>query len=403
MRILSAAFHNAEKFNREVMAMATFELSYNAAKEKGMSEEAAFNFAINESKDLTYRSMFDYSTLNKPRFFQNSYAKVILQFKQFAQQMTYLLARSVFEATAGESPEVRAEARKRLMGTLGMTFLFAGASGMPLFSAMSAVIESVYAAFADDDEPPLDFENWFKNWMAETFGDFWGDSISRGLFTQASGMNFADRMSLNDLWFRDSRKSQDEVSALQNMFINLLGPTAGLAISGAEAVKLYNDGHYYRAAEKASPAFLKNVLVGARYASEGALTLRGDELVGDITPKEALSQSLGFSPERVAQKQKANIEMKTAEQDIINKRQDLLNAFFMAIDTGDSDYADRIFEKINRFNRTYPTYPITSDTLQKSVTEKYRRRAEATITGGMPINKKLMPQVGEMGTYGKSN
>ena len=95
-----------------------------------------------------------------------------------------------------EVKRIAKEGRDRVLGTLGMTFLIAGATGLPLFSVGASVIKALYAVYSDDDEPPLDFENWFKNWMAKTFGNFWGDSISRGLVTQATGMNFADRMSL---------------------------------------------------------------------------------------------------------------------------------------------------------------------------------------------------------------
>ena len=437
MRWSSFMFHHAERFNREVMAMSAFRLSYAAAKKKGMSDLNAFNKAVDEAKDLTYRSMFDYSTLNKPRYLQNAYAKVILQFKQFPQHTTYLLGRSAYEWFSKNNPELRDEVRSsleieranyglptpatpeklekqiddevdrivkegrgRILGTLGMTFLIAGATGMPLFSVGAATIEALHAAFSDEDEPPLDFENWFKNWMAETFGNFWGDSVSRGVVTQTTGLNIADRMSLNDLWFRDARKSQDEVASFQNMIINLLGPTASLGVSVAEALKLYNDGHYYRGAEKIMPAVLKQPLVGMRYATEGVLTLKGDELVDDISGKDALAQSLGFSPERVAQRQKSNIEKKSMEQDIINKRQDLMNAFFMSIDTQDSDFTDRVIDKISLFNRTHPTYPILGDTLMKSVTTRYKSRALASLTGGIPINKNLMGALEDMGYYG---
>lgn len=437
MKGASAMFHHAERFNREVIAMSAYKMAYDRAIAAGDPPFVAFNKAVAQAKDLTYRAMFDYSTLNKPRYLQGAYAKVILQFKQFPQQMTYLLARSGFEwfdnltedqiatirenimrertrygqgalseaelnaAVQNEIAQLKKEGRDRLMGTLGMTFLVAGATGMPLFSVGSAVIESLYAAFSDDDEPPLNFENWFKNWMAQTFGDFWGDSISRGLVTQATGMNIADRMSLNDLWFRDARKSQDEVTAFQNMIINLLGPTAALGISGAEAVKLFNDGQYYRGTEKIMPAVLRQPMVGMRYATEGALTLKGDELVSDISAKDALSQSIGFSPERVAQRQKANIEKKSAEQDIINKRQDLLNAFFMGFDTNDNDLTDRVLDKIDRFNSMYPSYPITGQTITRSIKTRYRARALAEMSGGVPINKNLMDTLEEMGYYGE--
>jgi len=204
------------------------------------------------------------------------------------------------------------------------------------------------------------------------------------------------------LWFRDARKSQYEVTALQNTIINLLGPSAALLISGAEAAKLFNDGYTYRGFEKLAPAVLKQPMVGFRYATEGVLTLKGDELMSDISAKDALSQSIGFAPEKVAQRQKANIEKKAAEQDILNKRQDLLNAFFMGIDTGDNDFImDRVLDKIGRFNRMYPTEAILPETLMRSVETRYKARALAEVSGGIPITKKLIAELEYMGFYGE--
>ena len=439
MKWLSGAFHGAEKFNREVVSMATFDLAYEKAKKAGYTDDAAFKKAISDAKDLTYKSMFDYSTLNKPRYFQNEYAKVILQFKQFSQQMTYLLARSVYEGaykkySANElkdirdqleadhkynkvNPQpltdadldamvqeyiqgVRSEAIKRLGGTLGMTAMFAGVTGLPLWSVVAGTMNALQAVFGEDDEE-YDFNNWFKNWLNNTFGGYVGDSISRGVATQTLGVNLADRMGLNDLWFRDSRKSSDEVTALQNTLINLLGPTAGLMISSAEAVKQFNDGHLYRSMETASPAFLKNFMKGARYAEEGrAVNLKGDELVSDVSGYESMAQTFGFSPERVAQRQKANIETKTIEQKILTKRQDLLNAFFMAVDNDDDALMDRVMDKIDRFNNANGAVAITGAQLQKSVKTRYTNRAIAESTGGISINKKLISDLEDMQVYG---
>ena len=440
MKWLSGLFHGAEKFNREIIAMSAFDLAYTQAKKDRYSDEAAYKKAVDIAKDLTYKSMFDYSTLNKPRYFQQPAAKVILQFKQFSQQMTYLLARSAYEwigkkyspeeltdirnrikydhinnkpgepaltdkelnaATAQYINDVKTEARDRLAGTLGMTAVFAGASGLPLWWAVAGVMNAMHTAFGEDDEE-WDFDNWFKNWCNKTFGGFVGDSISRGVASQVLGADIAGRLGLNDMWYRDSRKSTDEVTAVQNMMINLLGPTAGLAINSAEALKQFNDGHIQRALETASPAVIKNVLKGLRLGTEGrATTISGNELIGDITAKEAFGQALGFGPERLAQRQKANIEMKTAEQNILNRRQALLDSFFMAFDNDDDDMMDRVLEKVSKFNGTYGEIAITPDKLQKSVKTRYKQRAMAEMTGGMPINKKLIGTLEDMGDYGE--
>jgi hypothetical protein len=441
MKYASATFHGAEKFNREVVFMSAFDLAYQKYKnEKGYSEEGARKKAIEVAKELTYKSMFDYSTLNKPRFLQGSIPKVLFQFKQFSQQMSYLLGRSAFEViykdfTPDEQARIkdelerehklyrpnepkmtpeqlesalkeyiadfRKEAKHRLLGVYGTTAVFAGASGLPLWWTVSATANALQAVFGDDDDEDWDFDIWFKEWANDTFGGFFGDVLVRGGVSQVFGANVADRLSLNDLWFRDARKSPDEVSWVQNQLINLLGPTAGLVINGAEAVKQYNAGYVDRAIETASPAIIKNTLKGIRFMSEGRATnLKGDELLGDITGVEAGYQMLGFAPERLAQRQKANIEKKTIEQDILKRQARLKDAFFMSIDNDDEDLRERTLEKIAKFNQSYPELALKPKNLLKSVRGRYERRALAERMGGMTYDKRLIGRLSEFGEYG---
>ena len=443
MKYASSIFHGAEKFNREVVFMSSFDLAYQQYKNKGYNEEGARKKAIEIAKELTYKSMFDYSTLNKPRFFQGSSAKVILQFKQFSQQMTYLLTRSAFEtmykeftpterdlirdqikaedkAFRTEQPRMteeqldeaveqyiadfRKEARSRLLGVYGTTAVFAGASGLPLWWVVSSTANALQAVFGEDDDEDWDFDIWFKEWANETFGGFFGDVMARGAVSQLAGANVADRLSLNGLWFRDMRKSEDEVSWVQNQMINLLGPTAGLVINWAEATKQYNQGYLDRAIETASPAVIKNFLKGMRLSEtfgEGRATnLKGDELIGDITGAEAFYQAIGFAPERVAQQQKVNIDRKTIEQDIFKRQARLRDAFFMAVDNDDDDLRERTLEKIAKFNQKYPEVAIKPKNLLKSVRGRYERRALAESMGGMTYDKRLIGRLSEFGGYG---
>jgi len=485
MGVFTALFHGAEKFNREVVGMSVFDMSYERNIKNGMTEKRAFEKAISETKDLTYKSMGDYSTENKPLILQNQYSKVIFQFKQFPLTMTYLLTRSGIESFSGDykkgdtkaslqkelstlqaarsnaigNPDVskdkmdqikrdietvqrrinarqdtatdinaertldglpdltgdkldeavtkqlaafKKEGMDRLMGTLGMTFIFGGATAMFGWSAFSTLMEVMHYMWADEDEKdePFSFDNWFKNWTNETFGGFIGDSISRGIVSQATGLNVADRMTLDGMWFRDNRNSPDAKSALEAYIVSLLGPTAGLLVSGASAVDLLNQGHYGRALETASPAFARNFLKANRFADEGALSLSGDELIPDFSAGEIAGQALGFSPERLAQRQKSNIEMKEAEQKILKKHQRLMNAYFMAFDTNDADMQERVFNKIMRFNSANPGSAITARALRESIKRRYKQRALAEGTGGARINKKLIGQLGGMNDYG---
>jgi len=434
MYYASLPFHAAEKFNREIAYMTSFELAYEKNISKNMTPEAAFDAALDQARDLTQETMFNYNSTNKPRYFRGNISSVLLQFKMYPQHMCVLMFRTfqkgfmdaeqieldkirkqlenapkdvLDKALAdkkAEMAEIRKEARDAFVGMMGMSFLTAGMTGMPLWFIFSGVASAFHAVFGDDDEP-FDADNWFKNWANRTFGGFAGDTISRGLLSQVTGMNFADRMNLNlpDMWFPDVRKSQSEVDYVQNMFINTLGPSMGaLLVSYPEALKRFNDGHTERAVEALMPAGIKNVMVGTRYMVEGqALTLKGNTLVEDISAREALSQMLGFSPERVAQKQQASFQTKNANESIMNRRTDLLNAFFIAVDTGDANMMAKVIEKMVTFSQTNPGVAIDPEKLVDSIEKRYKDRALANITGGMGLNKNLIPQLMPMLEYGE--
>jgi hypothetical protein len=404
MQIATFPFHKAERFNREITAMAAFDLAY---EKNGGNFEAA----VKEASDLTWKTMFDYATYNKPRYMQGNLAKVLLAFKQYAQHMTYLLMRTAYEATADVSKaefdelaslygeeaatkyaqdanELRAQARKTFALMMGMSFVFAGAAGLPIWWMYSGMAKAFNAVFGND-ELPFDVDNDFKNMMNNTFGGFVGDSISRGVIPQLTGVSLADRMSTNlpDMWFRDTRKNNDEVEMVNQTILNLLGPTVGLLVNGAEAVKRYNDGNTERAFEAIAPGAFKNLLAGSRLASEGALTMKGDTLIEDISGPEAFKQMLGFTPERLAQRQAANIEAKSSEQAVMQRRQDLLNFLAMAIEREDEDGEAKVLAKIEDFNDANDWAAIKASTIRSSIKKRAKARAMSDELGGLNVNK----------------
>jgi hypothetical protein len=274
-------------------------------------------------------------------------------------------------------------------------------SGLPLFFIASGIGSAFHAAFGEDDEP-YDFDNWFKNWCSRTFGGMVGDSISRGVLSQITGMNFADRTSLNmsDMWFPNVKKSQDEVQYVQNVMTNLMGPVVGAGLGYVEALKRFNDGHYERAAEAMLPAAIKNIFVGTRYMVDGkALTLKGDTIDSHISAREAVGQMLGFSPEDTAQKQKAAMEKKNFDLQIVGRQQDLKNAFFIAFDSKDINMQKRVMEKIMRFNKANPEYIIDAGSIMSSIKKRYQQRILNNMAGGVSINKKAMARLSAMSDY----
>ena len=396
MKVLTFLFHQAERLNREVMAMSAFRTAYAEATAAGLAPRAAFTKAITNAKDVTNRAMFDYSSTNKPRYFQHPVARVVLQFKQFPQQMTFFLAHNLVNSLKGESPEVRREARARFVGTMGMAGIMSGVTGLWGFSTVASVVNAVFNAMADEDdgELPFDFELAFANWAAETFGSQVGMAVTRGIPNVVTGLDIGGRVKLDDMWFRDGRKNQDEAEALQSFLVDALGPTIGIGINAARAVDLWNQGHGDRALEAVSPAIAKNVLIAGRMSREGgATTLRGDMLTENDSPFILMMQGLGLRSAELAERQYYNITVKGAEQAILKERQNLLNYYGLTFMANEVDANQEAFDKMMEFNQKHPTVAIPADSIVNSIVNRFKKSAQTDH--GMYIDPRLKAQLSQ--------
>jgi len=385
MQVVAYAFHHAERFNREIIAMSAF----RSAMEKRANytdRQKAFAESVAEAKDLTNRSMFDYSAPNKPRFLQSSAARVILQFKQFPQQMTFFLARNAWN-TIGKLPEAeKREARARFVGTMGMAGIFSGVTGLWGFSTVAFIVEAVAQMTAGDDDEPFDFELEFTDWAVNTFGKNMGTMVSRGI-GNAAGVDLHSRLKLDGMWFRDGRNNLDAEAQVEAFLVGILGPTVGLLPTAARAVDLYKTGHADRAIETMLPGFAKQPVIAARYAQEGARTLQGELMKKDFTPFELMIQSLGIRPADLAEIQFRNIKVKGQEQAILKKRDNILNIFALTFMTNDVDGNKKAFDKIMEFNKKYPTMAIKADGMIKSISNKLEKSVQTDH--GLYIDPKL--------------
>ena len=399
MQVLTYLFHNAERFNREVVAMSAFRSAYAEATKAGVSPRAAFTKAVTSAKDVTNRSMFDYSSTNKPRYFQHPVARIVLQFKQFPQQMTFFLAHNLVNSLKGESPEVRREARARFVGTMGMAGIMSGGTGLWGFSTVAAVVNAVFnIAGGDDDEIPFDFELAFVDWATKTFGKQVGTAITRGIPNAVTGLDIGSRVKLDDMWWRDGRKNQDEAEALQSFLVDSLGPTIGIGVNAFRAVDLWNQGHGDRAIEAISPAFIKNVLIAKRMAKEGGATnLSGDLLTENDTPFTLLMQSAGLRSQELAERQYYNITVKGQEQTVLKERQNLLNYYALTFMSNEYDANRSSFDKMMEFNKKHGAVAIDADTIINSLFNRYVKKAETDH--GLYIDQRMRSALTQQHNY----
>ncbi len=382
MDVISFLFHKAEVVNREAAGIAAFRL----ARSRGDSLQDAIQYA----SDIINGTHFDYGASNRPRYMQGNAMRVVTQFKSYSIGMTWLLYRNLYQAVRGESAEVKANARRTLTGVLGMTGILAGVAGMPVYNAIKYAAMAAQAAFGDDDEP-WDFDVEFRKWLADNLGPEAAGFLADGPVNQLTGMNVGSRVSLSNLWFRDSDRPLEGVDAYHAALEAIVGPMGGLTKNLFVGTQRISEGNLWRGVETMMPKFAKDAMKATRFAAEGANTLRGDPIVPDVRAGELFAQAIGFQPVRLAEQYRENSALKNYEQFILDRRQSLMNAYAMAVRTG-ADRAE-VMERIRAFNRRYPEIPINGDTLRRSL--RTRARYSAQADGGVAINRRLAPRLRE--------
>ncbi|HDI3271896.1 TPA: PLxRFG domain-containing protein [Vibrio cholerae] len=376
MNIIGWAFHHAEVFNREV----TYIAAYRLAMKKHGDHEKAIADAIKD----TWDSHFDYSSINRARFMQSDMAAVALQFKQYSQNMTYYLWANMAKALKGETPEVKAMARKQLLGTLASTFFIGGAGALPLW-AITTAIEAAQEIVGDDDEP-FDAETELKRMLAEAFGKENAALIWHGALPSISG-----RISLNDLWVRSINRDVDASTAYVEYMKQALGPViGGIGVSWAQGLTDISNDQFARGIERIPPKAIKDVLKTARYINEGGVnTKNGDKIVSDLTAFELLGQASGFAIGRANLQYDENNAIKNYETFIVKRRQSLMNAYYTAYRLKDGEAMKSVMVKVRKFNQSQygKRNPITTEILRQSL--KVRARKRSITQNGVPVNPKM--------------
>jgi hypothetical protein len=397
MNVVGYLFHHSEKINREVMFMTAYDLAYDRAKQAKRDDKTAFEEAVNEASRLTDEAMFDYSEFNKPRYFRGNLARVLLQFKTFAQQATYYLFKNFKEMTRGLDPQARKAARTKFLGTMGMTAMFAGTMGLPLMSTIIFPLMGELLGDEDDEEGKRNPKLWFTKWLRSTFGESIGLALERGPISWATNVDFHSRAKLDQLWFRDIKSGISESEWLKEFMVASFGPTAGLLINAAKAKERIDNGQLERGIELLLPAGLRGFMVAERAKTEGYKTLKGDEVI----PKDELSAldiwiiRSGFSPAKVGQINDRVARGREVYDAIIDRHTKVYDMFKQAVKETESKDQQRMFEKaveeLGAYNLANPMYAVSMSQIAKAI--KQEMEASALAVNGMRVPKKLIPVV----------
>ena len=374
---LSIPFQKTEVLNRGATAIAAYDL----ARGSGMNEQDAIQYALRTVKEINTSGL----SSTAPRYMQHPLGRVFFTFKSFVWNTAFVVARAFHQATKGESPAVRKEAFRQLVGIYGMAMAFAGIKGLPFMGATSTLVTMINALLGDDDEP-YDFDMMMRNWTNEL--------LYKGLVNYATNLEVANRVGVaNDLLFRDDRRGVAEDGYVLTAMKQAFGPAGSFAMGIGNGAKLVSEGEVWRGIESMVPSFVRNGMKAMRLGSEGALTLKGDPIVEDISAYNVAMQVIGFSPANLSNIYEETAIKKGFEREVMARRSKLLDKYEMAKVSGDSDLMDEVREEIASFNerRIDPKAKITRDTLDRSM--RAREAAEKNMINGVRFNKNLMPEI----------
>jgi len=372
---LSWIFQNTERMNREVTLIAAYDL----ARANGMSVEQA----TKEALDLTTKAHSHALSEAGPRIFQDGIGKVAFTFKRFAQAQIYNTARLFHEAFKNEDPATRAIARKQLTGIMGMTYLFSGAQGLPLYGAANMLSSAIAGMFGDDE--PFDFDEEVREAI--------GDLGYKGPMNKLLGVDIASRTGFNGMVWRTDEQRLAEVGFAPYFAEHFFGPAYQvLAINPVRAAKLWDEGHTERALETVLPVFAKNPMKAFRMATEGATNKDGVKVIDDVSVYSAFMQIWGFTNSDLAEAYARANAMKQGEKEILDRKTSLINLHYLAKVNGDDAMLEKVNEDIAKFKQTFPGL-INADTLRRSEAQ-HQVRLKKSIDG-VYLNKKTARYVQE--------
>jgi anti-anti-sigma regulatory factor len=433
---MSGSFHHAERMNREIMYLSSFELAYADAKKRGLDKDEAQQEAQARAVELTYEGLFNYTNYNKPSLMKaNPLTRLGTQFMTFPLQMTSLLTRNFLRGildakVMGMSKTDRLEAAGIFTGVLGMTWLFAGAVGLPMFSALGSVIDEAKELYKGlfDDEDDLDadlfsfgnlpFDVWFRAVfipryfgvdsdiaealdLSEENAQLLARVVEAGPLSALTDMNIGASTSLDGMWFRnDSPQAGYEEQVKDFMYETMFGPFGSLGSNIARGVEDLERGNYLRAMENFLPAMFRNVAKAERLKQEGLLTRSGAEIkpAEYYTARKLFAQQLGFAATEPASRQQLAFKVKQIVAEQATQKANVLTDLDAAVtkynrDPSPQNYArvQRVNDQINKYNIKYFYNMINSQTIEDSLKGRAERRGAAV--DGLYVTDKLQPLV----------
>jgi hypothetical protein len=277
-----------------------------------------------------------------------------------------------------------------------MTAMFSGLTGLPLYSVTVGLIQGLFGASDDDDEPvpfeERDMDYWFRYvFLPKYFGDDMAKIIQKGPISVLSNVDIAASTSLDNLWFRDQKDDKTTFGDITNQLVGMAGPTVGLVKNFSDAYDDWKNGHVSQAIEKALPAAFKGTVAQQRWGEEGINTkTQKAELINkdEVTTAMRFWKTLGFNPTELSIQQDKNFKVIENIRKTNEEYADIMKHIKTNSLNGNMKGLEKDFEDFANFAKKNPDMEPDVDSIFSAIDNAEKARAEA-INGVVVSNEKL--------------
>lgn len=374
-----------EMMNRSVSALATYRLEIG----RGASHEAA----MAKAQETVNNTQGNYSSSNAAPIFNHPLAKLALQFKKYGQMMYHLLGSNLGKAFKGETPEVRREAIKTLVGITATHVAMAGALGLPTEPFKYLLMGAKAAGLTDTGWNEV--ENAVREQTANWFGKTGGEIITKGL-PRAFGVDLSARVGLDSVTSFGEPKSNKDTDVKSWLFDTLAGAPAALVSDWIKGANALTAGDFTTASEKLVPMkFAADLIKAYKLSTEGKKGSTGKETLAPYNAREAITRAMGFTPAREAEEGAKRSAFYSAQKRSTEERSALVTAWVSAKPQNKFD----AWKKIQSFNKGRPRdQQITMNELTRAAD---RRRKEGNAIKTTKRDKEYLDRADATYNFGR--
>ena len=229
------------------------------------------------------------------------------------------------------------------------------------------------------------------------------EMLYRGLVSELSGFDVAQRVKLTDLLFEADRFNSNPSPEEELMHL-VGGPAWSVYSRGRKGIDKIAEGDFVRGIEDLLPGAIRNAMQAVRFGMEGGIrTRRGDFMYDDITAGDLVAKVFGFPPNEYTKKMDETSYAKRMSDRDRARRAELLKKLYVAEQYGDYEGMDDARREMDEFNASAavgrdPDLFIDDEAITKSLA-RHRATSATGMHNGVVLPKSIQANVEEPGFF----